>query len=213
MKIDHAALPFVLMATAPAAGLWWLWGPVVGASALVLPVAIGLFFRDPDRTCSQDPSLVLSPADGTVMYAGPALDEDAPIPAPADGPWQQITIFLSLFDVHINRTPVSGQITQVRYERGTFLPAYKAESSRNERSEIWFDHQGTTIVARQVVGILARRVVCRLAVGQQVDAGAHLGLMKFGSRMDVFVPSTATLIVAPAQKVRAGEAILARLSA
>jgi phosphatidylserine decarboxylase len=177
-------------------------------AALVLPTAIGLFFRDPARTASQDPALVVSPADATVMFAGVARADDAP----DDRAWLQITMFLSVMDVHINRTPVSGTVTKVLYQPGSFLPAYKPEASKNERSEIWFDHNGVTIVARQVVGILARRVVCRLAPGDQVAAGAHLGLMKFGSRMDVFVPPSATLVVAPGQQVRAAETVLARLA-
>jgi phosphatidylserine decarboxylase len=207
MRIDRAAFPFVLIATVPVVAVWGIWGGGPAAVALVLPIAIGLFFRDPERTASQDPSLVLSPADGTVMHAGPARPGDAP----DNQAWQQVTIFLSVMDVHINRTPVSGRVTRVLYQPGSFLPAYKPESSQNERSEIWFDHHGVTIVARQVVGILARRVVCRLTPGEQVSAGAHLGLMKFGSRMDVFVPPSAALAVAPGQKVRAAETVLARL--
>lgn len=208
MRIDRAALPFVLIAVLPALGITWGWGAVAAAPAWLLPLAVAAFFRDPERTASQDPSLVLAPADGTVMYAGSAVPGEAP---DAD-PWLQVTIFLSVLDVHINRTPVSGRVTRVDYQPGTFLPAYRPESSRNERSEIWFDHAGVPIVARQVVGILARRVVCRLAVGQDVEAGARLGLMKFGSRMDVFVPVTAALAVQSGQKVRAGETILARLA-
>lgn len=207
MRIDRAAVPFVLISALPAAAVWLAWGAVAGAPFLLLPAAVAAFFRDPERAPSQDPSLVLSPADGTVMYAGPARPGDAP----DDSPWLQVTIFLSVLDVHINRTPVSGRVTRVDYQPGTFLPAYRPESSKNERSEIWFDHNGVAIVARQVVGILARRVVCRLTEGQQVAAGDRLGLMKFGSRMDVFVPPTSTLTVAEQQKVRAGDTVLARL--
>lgn len=213
MRIDRAAAPFVLLACFPSALLWWFGLPVAAVIALVLPVGIGLFFRDPERQASQDPTLVLSPADGRVMYTGPADATD--LPQATDGvarDWQQITIFLSVMDVHINRTPVSGRVTQVRYQPGTFLPAFKPESSRNERSEIWFDHHGTAIVARQVVGILARRVVCRLTPGDQVRAGDRLGLMKFGSRMDVFVPTTATIAVRTGEMVRAAETVLARLA-
>jgi phosphatidylserine decarboxylase len=207
MRIDSAATPFVIIAAVPAVVIAWIWGAWASAPAWLLPIAIAAFFRDPDRSASQDPSLVLSPADGTVMYAGPARPGDAP----DDSAWLQITIFLSVLDVHINRTPVSGRVARVLYQPGTFLPAYKPESSRNERSEIWFDHGGVPVVARQVVGILARRVVCRLRAGQQVDAGARLGLMKFGSRMDVFVPASATLTVTLGQKVRGAETVLARL--
>ena len=207
MRIDRAALPFVLIAAVLAAGVAWAWGAVAAVPAVLLPLGVAAFFRDPDRTSSQDPALVLSPADGTVMYAGPAVPGDAP----DEGAWLQITIFLSVLDVHINRTPVSGRVTRVLYQPGTFLPAYKPEASKNERSEIWFDHGGVPIVARQVVGILARRVVCRLTPGQDVQAGARLGLMKFGSRMDVFVPTSATLEVKVGQKVIGGDTVLATL--
>jgi phosphatidylserine decarboxylase len=212
MRIDRAALPFVLLAAIPSVVLWWVGLPVGAAVALLLPVGIGLFFRDPDRTASQDPTLVLSPADGRIMYTGPADETDLPAdPAGTTRSWQQITIFLSVLDVHINRTPVSGTVTHVAYHPGSFLPAYKPESSKNERSEIWIDHSGTPIVARQVVGLLARRVVCRLSPGDVVKAGDHLGLMKFGSRMDVFVPSSATIAVTKGQHVVAAETVLARL--
>ena len=212
MRIDRAAAPFVLLAVVPSAVLAWAgmaWGAVVG---LILPLGIALFFRDPDRSASQDPTLVLSPADGRVMFTGVTDATDLPTdPEGTVRDWQQITIFLSVMDVHINRTPVSGRVTHVAYQPGSFLPAYKPESGRNERSEIWIDHDGIPIVARQVVGILARRVVCRLTPGDRVKAGDHLGLMKFGSRMDVFVPTTATIEVRPGQTVRAAETVLARL--
>jgi len=208
MRIDRAAVPFILIAAAPVAAAWIWWGGAAAGPLLLLPVAVALFFRDPERSASQAPNLVLAPADGTVMHAGDA----APADAPDSSPWLQITIFLSLLDVHINRTPVSGRVTRIDYRPGTFLPAYKPAASKNEQSEIWFDHDGVTVVARQVVGVLARRVVCRLQPGEHVTAGARLGLMKFGSRMDVFVPATATLAVRAGEKVRAGETVLARLA-
>jgi phosphatidylserine decarboxylase len=208
MRIDRAAIPFVIVAAVPAAIIAWMWGSLAALPALLLPVAIAAFFRDPDRTASQDPALVLSPADGTVMHAGQADPADAP----DERAWLQVTIFLSVLDVHINRAPVSGRVSRVDYHPGTFLPAYRAEAAKNERSEIWIDHGGVPIVARQVVGILARRVVCRLTPGQQVEAGARLGLMKFGSRMDVFVPTSAALLVKPGEKVRGAVTVLARLA-
>jgi phosphatidylserine decarboxylase len=123
-----------------------------------------------------------------------------------------VTIFLRLSDVHINRTPVAGRVTRVDYVAGSFLPAYKPESARNEHSEIWLDANGTTVVARQVVGVLARRVVCRVKPGETLAAGARIGLMKFGSRMDVFVPVSATLVVRPGERVTGGETVIARLA-
>jgi phosphatidylserine decarboxylase len=140
------------------------------------------------------------------MFAGEARPEEAP-----PGAWRQVTIFLSLLDVHINRAPVAGRVTRVDYVPGTFVAAFRPEAYRNEHSEIWLQHDGTPVVARQVVGVLARRIVCRVRAGDELAAGARLGLMKFGSRMDVFTPATAELTVVKGARVRAGETIIARL--
>jgi phosphatidylserine decarboxylase len=208
MSFDRAAWPFVVVAALPAvAALLGGYG-TLGTLLLLLPVAIALFFRDPERTPPQGLELVLSPADGTVLFAGPGRESETPA-----GVWQQITIFLSPLDVHINRAPVSGRVTRVDYRKGSFKPAFHHDAHRNEQSEIWFDHGGQIVVARQVVGALARRVVCRLQVGDQVEAGGRLGLMKFGSRMDVFLTPTAALRVGARERVRAGETVLATLAA
>ncbi len=115
-------------------------------------------------------------------------------------------------DVHVNRVPVSGTITRVSYTAGRFLPAYRHDAATaNERSEVWIDHRGQMIVARQIVGIMARRVVCRVDAGADVRAGDRFGIMKFGSRMDVFVPPSATLSVSVGQLVRGGETVIAVL--
>jgi phosphatidylserine decarboxylase len=206
VRIDRAAVPFVALAAVPAAVAAALGAVLVGVLLLTLPVAIALFFRDPDRTPDPDPALVLAPADGRVMHAGPARPAEAP-----PGTWQQITIFLSPFDVHINRTPASGRVLRVDYTPGSFRRADRPEAHANERTEIWIDHFGTTIVVRQVVGVLARRVVCRVRPGETLAAGAKIGLMKFGSRMDVFLPPSAALAVATGATVRAGETVIARL--
>jgi phosphatidylserine decarboxylase len=209
VRIDRAGFPFILIAAIPAALAWWLGAPVVALVLLLLPVAIGLFFRDPDRPAPPaDPALVFSPADGTVMYAGPGKPGETP-----PGSWQHVTIFLSPLDVHINRSPVSGKVTRVTYREGTFLPAYKAGAHANEQSEVWVDHDGQTVVFRQVVGMVARRVVCRVEAGAVLKAGERFGLMKFGSRMDVFLPHTATLQVTVGQKVRAADTVIGRLAA
>ena len=208
MRIDRAGAPFILAATVPAV-LAWSFGAVgVAAALLLFPLGIALFFRDPDRVSPADVDAVLAPADGRVMFAGDAKGEEAP-----PGAWRQVTIFLSPLDVHINRTPVAGTVTRVDYVPGTFFAAYRPESGRNEHSEIWLEHEGETIVARQVVGVMARRVVCRLKAGDRVAAGARLGLMKFGSRMDVFLPMSARLAISAGRTVRGGETVIARLAA
>jgi phosphatidylserine decarboxylase len=178
---------------------WW------AVPFVLLAAFFAFFFRDPDRTTPGGPSLVISPADGKVMLAGPAAS------SPPPGEWQQITIFLSPMDVHINRVPIGGRVTRIERLRGTFLPAYRAESAENERTEVWVEHNGQTVVFRQVVGVLARRVVCRLTPGQTVTTGERFGLMKFGSRMDVFVPPAARLRVRAGSHVRGGETVLAEL--
>jgi phosphatidylserine decarboxylase len=206
MKIDKAGVPFIAGALVPAALLTGArrYGWAAGFAAL--GAFFAYFFRDPERMIPQDNGLVVSPADGKVMIAGPSDGRWGP-----PGEWAQVTIFLSPIDVHINRTPVDGRVTRVEYRPGTFLPAYKEEASGNELNEIWLDHYGDTVVVRQVVGILARRIVCRIQEGQTLQRGERIGLMKFGSRMDVFLPPRAEIVVEAGQQVVAGETVLARL--
>jgi phosphatidylserine decarboxylase len=207
VRIDSAGFPFIALAAVPAL-VAVVWGPPVLAVGLaLLPAAMAAFFRDPERAIPAGATLVLAPADGSVQFAGDARAGEAP-----EGRWRQVTIFLSLFDVHINRTPVAGQVRTVERVPGTYLPAYRDDAGRNAHSEIWLDAGGTTIVVRQVVGVLARRIVCRVQPGEVLAPGARIGLMKFGSRMDVFVPVTATLTVKAGDKVRAGETVIARLA-
>jgi phosphatidylserine decarboxylase len=218
MRIDRAGWPFITGPLAPAAvlavagrasGRGWLRGaawPLLGLSAYM-----AVFFRDPDRPCdaaSPAPDDVLSPADGVVMVAG----EPQPGVAP-DGDWQQVSVFLSVVDVHVNRAPYRGRITEYSYRPGSFLAAYRKESAhRNERSELWVRDGDRTVVFRQIVGALARRIVTRVGEGAEVAAGERIGLMKFGSRMDVFVPPECTVTVTRGQRVRGGETVIARWS-
>jgi phosphatidylserine decarboxylase len=206
MKIDRAGLPFIAAAVVPAVGLAAARRYGLAASFAALGGFFAYFFRDPDRQVPEEDGLVVSPADGRVMIAGPAAPESSP-----PGTWTQVAIFLSPLDVHINRSPVAGQITRIDYRPGRFLPAYDRRADENELNEIWVDANGTTVVFRQVVGILARRIVCRVSVGQEVGLGERVGLMKFGSRMDVFLPSDVRLQVEVGQMVVAGETILATL--
>jgi len=208
MRIDPAGWPFVLGAAAAAVLFWALGFPILAAALGVAAAFFLFFFRDPNRSVSARSTDVLSPADGRVVVAGPA-DEAS---APQGGPWLQVSIFLSPMDVHVNRIPVSGEITRVDYRPGRFLPAYRPDAAAdNERTEIWLDHHGQTVVFRQVVGLLARRVVCRVQPGARVEAGARFGVMKFGSRMDVFLPAGARLCVGVGDRARAAVTVLATL--
>jgi phosphatidylserine decarboxylase len=206
MKIDRAGTPFIAGALIPAGLFVALRRPGLAAPFAALSAFMAYFFRDPDRHVPADPDAVVSPADGRVMVAGAGEPDLAP-----PGAWQQVSIFLSPMDVHINRIPFGGHITRVAYQPGHFLPAYRAESgAQNERTELWIERNGRTVVCRQVVGVLARRIVCRVVPGDEVATGQRFGLMKFGSRMDVFMPSEARLVVKAGDRVLGGESILAR---
>jgi phosphatidylserine decarboxylase len=213
MRIDRAGWPFITGPLAPAAllalaGRRWVAWPFIALSAYM-----ALFFRDPDRACDATPPAaddVLSPADGVVMVAG----EPQPGVAP-EGDWQQVSVFLSVVDVHVNRSPYRGEVVESTYRKGSFLAAYRKESAhRNERSELWLrDSDGPatrTVVFRQIVGVLARRIVTRTGPGERLATGQRMGLMKFGSRMDVFLPPECTITVTEGQRVRGGETVIGR---
>ena len=223
MRIDPAGWPFITGPLAPAAVLAAAgrardrrWARLAAWPFLGLSAYMALFFRDPDRRCDSekpDPDVVLSPADGMVMVAGEPQEGVAP-----DGDWQQVSVFLSVVDVHVNRSPYSGEVVESSYRKGSFLAAYRKESAhKNERSELWLRNgdgdEARTVVFRQIVGVLARRIVTRTGVGQRLATGERMGLMKFGSRMDVFLPPECTITVRKGQRVRGGETVIARFPA
>ncbi len=209
MRIDPSGWPFILGGLALTIVALWLVNPFVGVALLVVTAFFLFFFRDPERDVTAPPDAVVSPADGRVMVAGPSTTAAFP----ADR-WQQISIFLSPTDVHVNRMPVSGRVTQVKYHPGRFLPAYRAEAGElNEYTEVTVDHGGIIVVVRQIVGILARRIVCRAKEGDEVKAGSRFGVMKFGSRMDIFIPVASTMQTRVGEKVVGGITVLAMLPA
>ena len=207
MRIDPAGWPFVIGGLVIAIVAAFLAGRVFGLVLLGLTAFFLFFFRDPERVVQAPPNAVVSPADGRVMVAGPPTAQGFP-----PEHWQQISIFLSPMDVHVNRMPVSGRVLKVEYHPGRFLPAYKAEAADlNEFTEVVLDHDGQRIVVRQIVGVLARRIVCRVRDGAQVRAGERFGVMKFGSRMDIFLPRDATLLARVGDKVVGGVTVVATL--
>jgi phosphatidylserine decarboxylase len=211
MKIDPAGIPFVAAAAIPAAGLAAFQAFAWSAAFLVLAAAMVFFFRDPDRHPGSDAAgTIVSPADGKVMVAGSPPEGAAPGP----GSWTQLSIFLSPLDVHVNRIPVTGRVSRVEYRPGRCRAAYLPEATiENERSEVWIEGRGWTVVCRQITGVLVRRVVCRARPGADVRAGDRLGVMKFGSRMDLFLPAGVRLKVAVGDRVTAGETVVAVLDA
>jgi phosphatidylserine decarboxylase len=208
MGLDRAGWPFILGAVVVALAGGWLGGRGWAIPGVLLAVGFVFFFRDPDRPLPSDQALIVSPADGEVKFVGPAMAGGP------DGAWQQITIFLSPLDVHVNRAPLSGRVTRVTYKPGKFLPAFKPEAGAvNEQAEVWIDHQGRAAVYRQVVGVLARRVVARVVEGDQLRVGQRVGVMKFGSRMDVFLPPELPVTVRAGDRVIAGVTVLSHWTA
>ena len=207
MRIDPAGWPFILGGVAVALLSWLTGGPLFGLIFGILTLFFLFFFRDPERQHNAPDSGVVSPADGRVMVAGD------PTGTPPPGTWRQITIFLSPMDVHVNRIPVSGRVTSVKYHPGRFLPAYRHDAGDlNEYTEVTIDHDGQTIIVRQIVGILARRIVCRVKEGDTVRIGDRMGVMKFGSRMDIFLPATAVIHAKVNDKVEGARTVLATLA-
>lgn len=156
----------------------WL---AVGVIGLFLAAFVTYFFRDPDRTPPVGDDLILSPGDGKVLIVEERRDSDGK-------PFQLVSIFLSVFDVHVNRVPVSGEVTHLRHIPGKFHRAYLPEAvTENERTQITIRSDRGQISFSQVAGILARRIVCRLRQGEKVHRGERFGLIRFGSRIDLFL--------------------------
>lgn len=193
-----AAPPLILGVLALLPGWHWLAGVLVFLGVFVL-----YFFRDPDRVAPASPDAVVSPADGRVT----AVVEEA-----LDGvPGRRISIFLSIWDVHVNRSPVAGTIRRVDYRPGKFYAALRARaSSENEQNVIRVSTPKGDMVFKQIAGWIARRVLCWKKVGDAVQIGERIGMIRFGSRADVWLPLSAEILVARGQHVRGGDSILAR---
>ena len=190
--------PLVLGVVAGVFG--WVWVCVV---LLLLAGSIAYFFRDPERVAPADPSAVVSPGDGRVMEV---VDE------PFDGrPGQRISIFLAVWNVHVSRAPMAGRFERVEYRPGRFYVAARARASaENEQNVITLETQHGKMVFKQIAGWIARRVVCWKSPGDQVATGERIGLIRFGSRMDVWLPAGVEILVRPGQHVAGGVSILAQ---
>jgi len=198
-------ISFIVVFLIPAISLAMLGFWIAALPFLLLAAFMAFFFRDPDRPITTDRSIIVSPADGRVLIAGP-VEPGAP-----ESP-TQISIFLSPMDVHINRSPMEGEIVDVTYRPGAFHVASKAIASvENEQNVVTVRGEGATIVFRQIAGILARRVVLWKRAGDHVHAGERIGLMKFSSRMDVIMPHEVDLLVHKGDRVVAGVTVIGRI--
>lgn len=177
----------------------WLAGPWFAAPAWILGLFCLNFFRDPDRAIPAGP-VAVSPADGKVVVVKP----ESPT-------LNRISIFLNVFDVHVNRTPIPGVVRKVHYQPGRFLAANLDHSSEaNEQNVITVEGDGSTVVFKQIAGLIARRIVCGKKAGDTVAPGERVGLIKFGSRVDVLLGPEWEIVVQPGMRVSAGSSILAR---
>jgi phosphatidylserine decarboxylase len=176
----------------------------IGVFLLALAVFLLSFFRDPERTPEGGDETIVSPADGTVLSVGPA--SEAP-----PGASRRITIFMSVFNCHVNRAPATGRIAGYTYSPGKKMAAFAEKASlENEQNRIGLDAGRGTITFKQIAGALARRIVFYPKLGDSVTRGQRVGLIKFGSRVDVFVPDGAEIVVARGAKTRAGRTAIAR---
>jgi len=184
--------------------LGWLTTPVWATIPFLLAFFFLWFFRDPERAIPQEPGALVSPADGKVT--------DVSIVNTADGKQARVSIFLSVFDVHVNRSPIAGVIRDVRYQRGKFLDARSPDcADQNEQNVVTVDGDGQRVVFKQIAGLLARRIVFTPKLGDRLERGKRVGLIKFGSRTDVLFDADARLNVKVGDRVRGGASVLAYL--
>ncbi len=172
----------------------------------LLVVFVISFFRNPERSAPADPELVIAPADGTVVYVGPSEQEHL-------GQCQKISIFMSVFNVHVNRFPFAGKVVDYFYKQGKFYDARHAKAScENEQCGVVIETaQGMRIVFVQIAGLIARRILCYVKVGDQLERGERYGMIRFGSRVDVYLPNGLEPLVSVGQTTWAGETPLVRI--
>jgi len=201
--------PFIL--TPAAAGvIAWAYGyPPLAIALWVVSLFCIAFFRDPARSADAEPEAILAPADGKVLSVGPAPKRLAESGLPV-----QVSIFMSPANVHVNRAPISGTVTAATYSPGKKLPAFRDKASElNEHSFVRIEGPIGTVAYKQIAGSLARRVVCDLTDGDRVTRGQRVGIIKFSSRVDLFLPASAEVAVQVGQRTRAGMTVVAKLAA
>ena len=182
----------------------WLTNPAWAIFPLVLAAFFLWFFRDPERTIPQGAGALVSPGDGKVTDVSPVTSGSIKL--------TRISIFLSVFNVHVNRSPVTGTIREIRYQRGKYLNAMnRASAEENEQNIVTVEGDGQTVVFKQIAGLLARRIVFHPKVGDRLERGQRVGLIKFGSRVDVLFDATAALQVKVGDRVKGGSSVLAHL--
>jgi phosphatidylserine decarboxylase len=203
--LGAAALSVIAFAFAVSRRSWPLW--LLAFGLVVLTIYVAYFFRDPERTGERGDRLVVSPADGKVVLIT-EVDE----PAFIHGRALRVSVFLNIFNVHVNRYPVGGTVRYVHYNPGRFINAAAEKASlENEQSSVGIDTGERRILVKQIAGLIARRIVTYSREGEHVVQGERMGLIRFGSRMDVFIPTNSKVLVSVGDKVAAGTSLLAEL--
>jgi phosphatidylserine decarboxylase len=211
VPIHQEGYPFIAIFALVTLILFWLWPPL-GWIGIALTVWCALFFRDPVRVTPVRDGLLVSPADGRISQ----VTEAAPPPelGMGDAPLPRVSIFMSVFDCHINRSPIAGHIERVAYKAGVFLNADLDKASEdNERNSFLIAAPDARIAVVQIAGLVARRIVPWVSEGATVAAGQRLGMIRFGSRVDVYLPAGRAFLVAQGQRAVAGETVIADLHA
>lgn len=210
VPINRAGWPFIAAFALVAVALAFVAQPLgwIGAALTLWCV---FFFRDPDRVTPIRPGLVVSPADGLVRWVGPA--PPPPELELGDAPLNRISIFMNVFDVHVNRIPIDGAVARLFYRPGRFFNASldKASEHNERQSVVIAGADGVKIGLVQIAGLVARRILCRLREGQAVRSGQRFGMIRFGSRVDIYLPDGGASLVAVGQRTIAGETVLADL--
>ncbi|MDO8644531.1 MAG: phosphatidylserine decarboxylase family protein [bacterium] len=208
MKVAKEGIPFIAGSVILTVVLFWMTGWFLGVVAGFLALFVIFFFRNPHRIIPDEPSWVLAPADGKVI-AIEEVDEKNLL----NEKRRRISIFMSPLNVHVNRIPITGKIRKVQYSPGKYLMAFHEKSSEaNERNAVLLEgDNGASLLFVQIAGFIARRIVCYLKDGDRVKQGDLYGLIRFGSRMDVYLPKYSTLMIRLGDHVRGGETPLAKL--
>jgi len=210
LPVAWEGIPFIVICGAITVSLLIIGRGFFAISMLVFTLFMIYFFRDPDRTRNSNESAVLTPADGKVLAIEDLEHGDNRYPNGS----KKISIFMSLFNAHINRIPISGRITELSYHPGKFFSANRDKASvYNEHNIVTLDtHTRTKIVFVQIAGVIARRISCWVNKGDYVEAGQRFGLIRFGSRLEIYLPPDCTIIVTKGQKVKAGHTVLGYLN-
>ena len=205
LPIERDGLVFLLPTLAVSGLLFLLRFPGSGTVILFLAAFIAYFFRDPEREIPAGERIILAPADGKIVAIKPFADWKGPFGEPL----VRISIFLSIFDVHVNRAPIAALVQEVTHSPGRFRAAWGEEASlENEQSLIRFATPDGDVWVKLIAGLVARRIVCRVRSGQKVEAGERIGLIRFGSRVDCILPEAVVLRVRRGQMVAGGSTIL-----